>query len=290
MSTQTHFHALTQRLGLLLTCALLTPALNAEPLRVNQTNHPLDAYAVGAIRVALQHMPKRYQLEVGTSDITQARAVEYLQTGEMDLMWLATDKTAEETLRPIRFPLLKGLLGHRVFIINQNNQSRFSDIRTINDLKELRFGQGAGWPDVEILRSNGFTVITTSKYENLFHMTEGGRFDAFPRGVLEPWVELAKHNSLGLSVERKIVLIYTLPFYLFVDKNNTELANDLHAALDAALADGSFDNYFYNSKMVNDALTRSGLKERLAFRISNPLLSKETPLERKDYWLDLNDL
>ncbi|TVZ39579.1 hypothetical protein P886_3984 [Alteromonadaceae bacterium 2753L.S.0a.02] len=258
-------------------------------IRVNQTDHPLDAYAVGAIRVALKHMPG-YTLKVTTDQITQARAIEYLETDQMDLMWLASNQEVEDQLLPIRFPLLKGLLGHRVFIINPQEQSRFSQVRNFDDMRSLKFGQGAGWPDVEILKSNGLQVVTTSKYNNLFYMVEGGRFDGFPRGVLEPWVELAARRELGLTVENHVVLIYKLPFYLFVAKNNQLLANKIQNALDTALADGGFDEYFYGHEMVKDALSRSKLKDRLAFHITNPFLSKETPLDKSNYWLDLNEL
>lgn len=287
MLQHTLMHALSAGLfALLITGA---PAL-ATDIRVNQTNHPLDAYAVDVLRIALKHMPTAYALKIGTSDITQTRAIENLESGQMDVMWLASNQTVENRLLPVRFPLLKGLLGHRVFIINADNQPRFSQIRNFNDLSQLKFGQGFGWPDVDILRHNGLRVVTTSKYQNLFPMTDGNRFDAFPRGVLEPWVELATHPSLHLAVEQQIVLIYTLPFYFFVTRDNEQLAEEIHTALDAALADGSFDQFFFNAGMVKEALARADLRNRKAFRITNPTLSPQTPLERREYWLTLGDL
>lgn len=259
----------------------------AATLRVNQTEHPLDAYAVGALRIALANMDEFYNLEVTTEQITQARAVEMLEGEQMDVMWLASNQEAEDRLLPIRFPLLKGLLGHRVFIINPAEQSRFNQVQNFSDIQRLSFGQGAGWPDVEILKSNGLKVVTTSKYENLFYMVEGGRFDGFPRGVLEPWVEIAARPELGLTVEKNVVLVYKLPFYLFVSKENAALAAKIKRGLDTALANGSFDDYFYGAEMVKDALNRSQLRERVAFNLTNPFLSKETPLDHPEYWLSL---
>jgi len=277
--------------GLFLTAALLcTNDLQARVLRVNQTEHPLDAYAVGALRIALKYMPGNYQLEVANRDITQTRAIQDLETDNMDVMWLATNTEVEEQLLPIRFPLLKGLLGHRVFIINPNAQSRFAQVRTFEDIKALSFGQGQGWPDVEILRSNGLKVITTSKYNNLFYMVEGGRFDGFPRGVLEPWVELAAHPELGLTVDKYVVLVYKLPFYLFVRKDAVSLANAIKDGLDAALESGEFDEYFYNTKQIQDAINRSNLGERVAFELKNPSLHRKTPLDKPEYWLNLKEL
>lgn len=259
-------------------------------LRVNQTDHPLDAYAVGALRVALEYMEGDYEVKVTRDPITQTRAIERLETDQMEVMWLASNREVEEQLLPIRFPLLKGLLGYRIFIINPNRQERFDRIDSFEDLKQLTFGQGAGWPDIEILESNGLEVITTSKYDNLFYMVEGGRFDAFPRGVLEPWTELAAHPDLPLAVEENLVLVYKLPFYLYVSPDKPELAKAIHDGLDQALAAGRFDEYFYGTDMIEDALARSNLKNRRPFPLENPTLTEATPLEREEYWLTLEDL
>lgn len=279
------------QLGVLAIAAIASLPVTAQTvLRVNQTEHPLDAYAVGALRVALEYMEGDYQLDITQDPITQTRAIERLEADQMDVMWLSANKQVEEQLLPVRFPLLKGLLGYRIFIINPASQSRFNQVETFSDLQALSFGQGAGWPDIEILQSNDLEVITTSKYDNLFYMVEGGRFDAFPRGVLEPWTELAARPDLPLTVEKNLVLVYTLPFYLFVSPDKPALAEALHQGLDSALADGRFDEYFYGTDMIDDALTRSNLKSRQPFPLKNPSLSDQTPLARDDYWLKLENL
>lgn len=264
----------------------------AEPtvLRVNQTDHPLDAFAVGALEVALEFMDGDYTLAISDDPITQTRAIERLEEDRMDVMWLSSNREVEEQLLPVRFPLLKGLLGYRIFIINPERQRDFDRITEARQLHELSFGQGAGWPDIEILESNDLRVITTSKYNNLFYMVEGGRFDAFPRGVLEPWSELAARPDLPLAVEENLVLVYTLPFYLFVSRDRPELADALHQGLDRALAAGRYDEYFFSASIIEDAISRANLRERRPFPLDNPTLSDATPLEREEYWLDLDSL
>lgn len=274
-------------------CALglsLALSAGAETLRVNQTDHPLDGFAVGALQVALKHMKGDYQLKITREPVTQSRAIEWVKGGEMEVMWLSSNKQAERELIPIRFPLLKGLLGHRVMIIAPEKQAVFDRVQTLDDVRRLTIGQGYGWPDVDILRAAGLNVVTTSKYENLFYMAEGARFDGFARGVLEPFAELRARPQLDLTVERNIVLVYPLPFYLFVSHDRPDLAAKLHEALDAALAAGDYDNYYYNAQLVRDALDKSNLKHRRIFRLTNPELTPETPLERKEYWLDLESL
>lgn len=282
---------LTSGACLVLAAGLFAQAARAaEVLTVPQSPHPLDAYAIDILKLALKHMDKKYTLEVVEGDFTQSRVVEDVRSGKFDVFWQASDEQTEQLLLPIRFPIIKGLLGHRVFIIHPDMQKKFDQVKTFEDLKQFSFGQGSQWPDIAVLESNGLKVVVTSKYENLFHMVEGGRFDGFPRGVLEPWVELKSHPQLNLMVEQNIVLVYKLPFYLYVHGENHALARELHRALDAALADGSFDEYFYSSTLVKDALNRSDLKNRKAFYLNNPSLSKETPLHREDYWLNLQEL
>ncbi len=285
-----HSHSVTRRAWLLAAVLLCSPLAFSETLRVNQTDHPLDSYAVGALKVAMEYMEGDYSVSISEDPITQTRAIERLESDRMDVMWLSSNQEAEERLIPVRFPMLKGLLGHRIFIINADNQARFDRVREFSDLKQLTFGQGAGWPDVTILEDNGLDVITTSKYDNLFYMVEGGRFDAFPRGVLEPWTELKAHPDLPLRVEDNLVLVYVLPFYFFVSPDRPELAEAIKTGLDRALASGRFDEYFYGHPMVEDALTRSNLKNRRAFELDNPFLSPETPLDNDNYWLNLDDL
>ena len=73
-------------------------------------------------------------------------------------------------------------------------------------------------------------------------------------------------------------------------QRDPKLAKDLENELEVALKDGSFDNYFYNSKEVKDVLERADLPHRRAFYITNPLLPKTTPLDRKELWITIDDL
>lgn len=262
-------------------------SLAGEVYRVSQGSHPLDEYAVGALKVALVALGDGDTVDVKEQQLTQARVTEEVRLGKLDIMWLASNQKAEDQMLPIRFPLLKGLLGYRICIINPSSQAKFQSLRDFSDVKALTYGQGLGWPDVEILRSNQLTVVTTAKYENLFYMLEGGRFDGFPRGVLEPWTEVQNHRDLGLVVDRKLLLIYGLPFYLFVDPNRPDLAEKIHRGLDLALADGSFDNYFANHPLIRGALANAKLKDRLSFNLDNPTLPRIIPLDRPEYWFSL---
>ena len=118
-------------------------------------------------------------------------------------------------------------------------------------------------------------------------MLDGGRFDAFSRGVHEPFGELANHPNLkDLTVEKNLMLVYRMPFYLFVGKDNKALAKDLENGLNAAIADGSFNEVFFADPSVQDVLAKANMKNRRAFYLDNPTLHKDTPLDRAELWFD----
>src|SRR5690606_26443337 len=106
---------------------------------------PNAPYSLDMLRLALTHIDKDYRIEEVTDDFTQTRVNEEVRIGgRLDLAWIASDKELEETLRPIRIPLFKGLLGYRIFIINKDNQFKFDGIETLDELKrKITMGQGS---------------------------------------------------------------------------------------------------------------------------------------------------
>lgn len=268
------------------------PALAQEKtLKVNDSSDPNGPYAVKMIELALKHVDRKYKLIVGKEPYSQTKIMEEVSTGGLDLFWNSSNAEKEATFRPIRICLYKGLLGNRIFIINKDNQAKFDNVKTLDDLKRLTIGQGKTWADTKILEANGLNVVKANKYESLFYMVDGGRFDAFSRGVHEPFGELASHPNLpNLTVEKGLMLVYRMPFYLFVNKDNKTLAEDLENGLNRAIADGSFDQTFFNDPSVKDVLAKANMKSRRAFYLDNPTLSKETPLDRKELWFDPQSL
>ncbi len=257
-------------------------------IRVNNFSDPNAAYAIKMLKLAIAHSDNpNYTIYISQEDLTQARVNEEVRSGGLlDLCWASSDSEIESQLRPIRIPLFKGLLGYRIFIINKNNQRQFDNIKTLADLKQLTLGQGRTWADGRILEANGFTIIKTNKYPGLFHMVEGERFDAFPRGVHEPFSELEARPELNLAVEENLMVYYRMPFYLFVSPNNQNLAKDLEIGFERAIANGEFDKVFYGDKSIQDVMKKANMKKRKLFKLDNPLLSKETPVNRPELWFD----
>lgn len=231
-----------------------------------------------------------YEFVVIDEALTEARTMEYIKRGDLTVTWLGTQTIYEEEMTPIRVPILKGMLGHRVFIIREGDQGRFDLINTLDALKQVQLGQGRFWGDTHILREAGMTIVDPVKYESLFHMLEGGRFDFFPRAIHEPWNEVSRWDDLHLTVEQNILLIYPFALYFFVAKENLELAKAIESGFRKAITDGSFNQLFYADPTIKDTLQKSNLNDRKVFRLDNPFMHPDTPVDEKELWLDLSVL
>lgn len=247
-------------------------------------------YAIGVIKLALSKVNQKYSIEVTPGELTSARQNEYLANGTIDMSWQSTSNEAEGNAIPIRLPLYKGLMGYRVLLIHRDNASLFSQVRSFDDLKRFKFGQGRGWPDTMIMQNNGLDVVQTTKYEGLFHMTDGQRFDAFPRGIHEPWAEIASRPNLELGVDKHVMIVYKQPFYLFVFSQRKQLANDINTGFRAAIDDGSFDQFFYGSEMVRMVFENVEFDRMVSFELKNPELPAVTPVDDKSLWVSLDEL
>lgn len=208
---------------------------------------------------------------VPSQRMNQSRALESLRMGKLvDVVVTTSNSERERQLLPIYHCVHRGMMGVRLLLIRKSTEEQFARIKDIDELKRLLAGQGHDWPDVTILRANGFRVETGPDYEGLFKMLAGKRFDYFPRSVAEIWDEQAKHEKDDLVVEKTIALVYPLPAYVFVKKENTKLADRLREGFDIALKDGSFDKLFFEKH--SSSLAKAQLDGRRIFFLKNPLV------------------
>ena len=228
-----------------------------------------------------------YHLREG-SMMNGLRAVRELQAGALNVIERSTDLELEKALRPIRIPLDKGVGGFRVFMIRREFQRQLDQVRTIEDLKRFTIGQSGAWSDSDILSQAGFKVTRGNDYEGLFAMLAAGRFDLFSRGVDEASQELELHRQRfpDLTIERRLLLYYPLPRYLFVrrDAVSERLALRIEEGFSIMQKDGSFDRLFDSYRVPFERTLN--LKERRLFRIANPFLSTDTPLKKTELWYD----
>lgn len=218
-------------------------------------------------------------------DVTQTRGLEMLGSGQIDVATLGTTLEREARFLPIKVDILRGVLGYRIFLIDGRAQARFEQVHTLEDLRRWKAGFGSQWADIAILQENRLPVNGVADAALLIPMLMGGRFDYFPRGINEAWVELqANHRQYPrLTVEHSLALFYPYPVYFFVRKDNTRLADRIQRGLDAALKDGSFKALF--QKYHKDLLRKTALGRRRIFTLTNPDLPSDTPKIDTSWWL-----
>lgn len=285
-----HLFKVAAVIGLLLGAYVPAGVATTETVRISFGGHPLDAYAVGLLELAFSEIDMPMELKITERSATQGRLKLEVMKGKYDIMWAASTAVDEADMLPIRIPMLKGLLGYRVLIIHAGDQQRFNDVATLDDLKAFSMGQALDWADTGVLKANGFEVVTSSNYPSLFNMLVARRFDAFPRGIMEPWGELAARDLPSLKVEDSLVLVYPMPFYFFVKKDNLVLAKLVELGLEKSLASGSFDRYFTHHLNAEFKLDPTILEGRKHIYLTNPTLTPQTPLARKELWFATDTL
>lgn len=279
-----------QNKALIIVCSLLVALLYAAPgsaaVDEDSTSYqPLRIVLPPLERSAQAHIsyfPKLLELalqKTQASDgdfvieyypklFTNARFLAELKRGgEINVMWTMTNLERERELLPIRISLLQGLNSHRIFLIRKEDQDRFSAIRTLDDLRKLKAGQGAQWPDVDVLEHNNLPVITSAHYELLFTMLAGKRFDYFPRGLYEVWEEHKMNADKGLVIEQSLMLYYPAPIYFFVNSADTELADRIARGLTIAINDGSFNELFLSTPGFKKGYDEIAGKRRRIFEL-----------------------
>lgn len=261
---------------------------SAEIIDTEAVTNEHGRYSAGLLHAILNYREERYTLRPSDVEGGQNRDILNLVNNRLDVIWLISSKSIEDRVRPIRIPIYKGLLGYRILLINQGKQERFDRINTTDELRSITIGQGVNWIDSDILKFNEFNVVSAPRYQYLFSMLEQNRFEAIARGVQEPWAELRVHEDKNFAVETKHVIIYPMPIYFFVNKSNTELASLIETNFNAMIDDGVFDEYFYNFPMIQTALNKAQLGNRVQHHIENPFITQETPTQEKKYWLDLS--
>lgn len=244
--------------------------------------------------VLLRKILQRTEVEYGPCDLAQTddsltwmrSAVLIDRDQGVDLFWASTSIEREQLLHPIRIPLIKGLMGYKVMLIHAQDQPRFSAVKNLQQLRKLRAGSGADWPDTSILLANGINVVGSSNYESLYKMLAARRFDFFPRGANQILSELRHNADKNIVVEKELVLVYPSPVYFFVKKDNERLAARIEQGLTAMMEDGSFDRYFRHHPLIVETISKLNLHERRVIRIHNPLLPADAPREDPESWMD----
>lgn len=254
-----------------------------RPIDENDQRHE---YPLTLLKLALSKTGVRYTLTPSERILLQGKSIRQLKENrEINILWVMTDAQREKELLPIRIPIHKGLIGWRVFLINQSMIDRFDQVTDFQSLTKFTPLQGAEWPDTKILQSNGFNVQTVSDFPEAFSRLAMHQGDFFPRAISEVLGELS-YSSLDpdIVLEKNLIIHYPTAMYFFVNRSNPTMARLIETGLRRALEDGSFDNIFVSHH--REALLKMDIGNRKIFHLENPLLPPGTPLDDEALWFD----
>jgi hypothetical protein len=235
-------------------CSSAIAAITAEPrvVRVPRSQGqllPADAYYASLLALALEKAKGTdgaFSIVPIYQSVTSNRLIYQLAgpARPVDVIWTSNSKERDKLVLPIKISILRGLNSFRIFLVRKGDQRRFDGVKNLHDLKLLKAGQGAHWPDTAVLLANGLPVVGAARSEMLFDMLKQQRFDYFPRGVHEIWDEQKIHDDDNIVIEDTLMLHYPAPIYFFVNKNDAALANRIERGLRIAQQDGSFEALF----------------------------------------------
>lgn len=284
--------AFSVRFALLLLTVLITADAVAASSSVRvivyakpfQQGDSHQMYQVKLLSAALDKVGIAHLLVPSQTPMLQERALRTIAGNDgVDVFWSLTTLDREQHLRPVRFPIDKGLYGWRLLLVKPGHSSM--KIQRLADLQTWVLTQGHDWPDTPILLRNALQVVTSNNFASMVELVKIGRVAAFPRSAIEIWSEIDQQN-LALTVEPGVALHYPIALYYFFSKEQEQLAQQVELGLELLRESGEFEAMFQAE--FGESLRRSALAQRRVIELTNPLLPKLTPLDRPELWYQPN--
>ncbi|MBU3015010.1 transporter substrate-binding domain-containing protein [Poseidonibacter lekithochrous] len=249
----------------------ITLIYHAEDNEVDARKH----YEIELLSLALDKTKDKYgeYKLIPSKKMTITRAVYNLKENKIKNFILKTsvDNTLLNKFSFSNFPVDRGIVGYRVSFISPQMKEKIHNIKSLEELKTLKFAQGVGWLDTNILKSNGFNVRIIANYSSFFHMITLNRIDLFPRGINEVLAEYEAYKHLDkLDYDRTFALYYPLPRFFFMNKKNEKIAKRIEEGLKIGFYDGSIDKLF--EKYYQPSINFINMKQRKIYKIDNPFL------------------
>lgn len=227
-----------------------------------------------------------YAIET-VADINQEREDYELieDTGVITVISDSLNQNNLDNLSRLEFPIIKGLLGYRVFFIDENRKEEFATIKTLEDLKAFQFGIGLGWNDKIVLEHAGIAVYEEAEYAMLFRDVTHGVFDIFSRGINEILGEYEVYGKQyeNLAIEDHVLLYYPLPRYFWFSQseNGQRLKARLDVGLKRIVEDGTLDKIFESYFL--EGMEVLNLKNRTLIELENPFYTDEFKMQDTPY-------
>lgn len=220
-----------------------------------------DAYQFAVLKLALDKTlatDGEYELNQIKEKYSAMRTLREVSKGETiniaALPYPSTPISADDPNPKIivNKSLLRGMLGYRKLVVRRQDLQKFERINTDEELKQLIVGQGRDWEDIGIYKYNGYKVLDSADFFNLFAMLAAGRFDYIPLGAFEVDNVMSQFPkySREFAVVPNIIIYYPFPVVFHVSINEPLLAKRVEKGLAIMEVDGSlnqlFEEYFHD--------------------------------------------
>lgn len=202
-----------------------------------------------------------------------------LASGNLALAFTPPDEEThalekQGSIKAIRVPLERGLLGYRICLVRDEDADLLENVRSVDDLRKIRIGQGIGWGDITVYRNAGIDVVEApfNSVSDPAKALASRHFDALPLGVNEYQIFLQTYNkeAPGVTADRHIVISYPWFRYVWVStafKDSKRLLDALDKGFEIIAANGEFVAIYEKYK---DADPRKHLVGRRTIHLKSP--------------------
>ncbi|WP_019644214.1 type 2 periplasmic-binding domain-containing protein [Novispirillum itersonii] len=220
-----------------------TPAPNPVTARFATYTHALLELAFAE---TAEFGPSRVDLD--ERSLERRRVEAELDRGDRISVFLMPGTNAyDRRFLRISLPVDRGLMGFRIGQIRRADTGRFSAIRSVDDLRQIRIGSVLGWYMSDILHHNGLTVDVLPTAGDLYPMLQRGRIDMILRGatdIQQEQVNIAA-DMPDIGIEESLLVHLPVAQYLYVSREQPALYHRLETGLRRAVDSGRFDSLFY---------------------------------------------
>ncbi len=273
-------------LSLLALFSLSAQAALTVRIPLSEPAPPLYPYYRQLLTLALEKSGEDFVIDQIALNEPQQRLAQRLLEGKpINLLWMGTTSEYEQTLLPVRVPLLRGLSGFRLLLINQARQQEFSRVQSLSELAAFTGVQGIGWSDIDILKQAGLNISAAPRDTILDMLNRNRHVDYYPRGLVEAHVELvvATGQYPLLMAEPRLLLHYPFAIYFFVSPEFPALAEALERGLGRTYTDGSFMALFEQYPPIRASLPVLQ-QPRLRLELASPFMIDASRQIPAHYW------
>jgi ABC-type amino acid transport substrate-binding protein len=262
------------------TCSYAHAQLNIRYIAPFNAKDEIKSYSIQMLKQVCQVLKRDFtgcRMIPVTIPMLQQRQLKSLTQDKLDIVWTVTTTERERNYRAIRIPLMKGLIGYRIAVTNDKNLAHFSDLTKLPIIKKLSIAQGHDWPDTQILRANGFSVIEITQFNQIYPNVSRGAYDFTLRGVLEVYPEFEDIRYKNIHIDQNLLFKYPSALYFFVRKDDKKLAEAIEAALIVMIREGTFDQLFNQFNDHKTLLEQANLQQRQVIELKNSVNFSDMP-------------